>query len=82
MHHSQRFLTLSIFNWSLVSTDIFRVLTIISHFQILLSSEDLKMMIDEVSGRKGSGFDKRGTPLGPGTVNLQTFLQLMGNSSW
>jgi hypothetical protein len=49
---------------------------------MLLSSEDLKMMVDEVSGRRGSGFDIRGTPLGAGTVNLQTFLQIMGNSSW
>jgi hypothetical protein len=43
--------------------------------QVLLSTEDLRMMIDEVSGRKGIGNET-------GTVNLKTFLQIMEKSSW
>ncbi len=41
-------------------------------FQVLLSNEDLKMMIDEVSGKKGEA----------GTVNLNTFILIMEKSSW
>jgi hypothetical protein len=40
------------------------------------------MMIDEVSGRKGSGTDMRGNPVGPGAVNLRTFLLIIEKSSW
>jgi Ca2+-binding EF-hand superfamily protein len=58
------------------------ILTICFHYQMPLSSEDLKMMVAEVSGRRGSGFNVRGAPLGPGIVNLQTFIEIMGNSSW
>jgi hypothetical protein len=50
--------------------------------QVLLSSEDLKMMIDEVSGRNSSGADIRGNSTGPGSVNLKTFLLIMEKSSW
>ena len=54
-------------------------------FQLLLSTEDLQMMMDEVSGGHGSSsmsFEVEGSPTGQGTVDLKTFLQIIEKSSW
>ncbi len=60
----------------------------ISHaslFQLLLSTEDLQMMMDEVSGGHGSSsmsLEVEGSPTGRGTVDLKTYLQIIEKSSW
>ena len=53
-------------------------------FQMLLSTEDLKMMMDEVSDSHAISvtFQAEETPTGLGTVNLKTFLLIMENSAW
>jgi hypothetical protein len=43
------------------------------HLQIRLSSEDLRMMIDEASDNDNGGV---------GTVGLKTFIGIMANSAW
>ncbi len=45
--------------------------------QVLLSSDDLKMMMDEVA--TGNSDDDAN---GPAVVNLSTFLLIMEHSSW
>ena len=65
-------------------------------FQLLLSAEDLKMMMDEVSDRQAisMSFEAGENPTeagvvrsvanstGLGTVNLKTFLLIMEKSVW
>jgi hypothetical protein len=47
--------------------------------QVLLSTDDLKGMMEEVSGTKiGDGDD----PSGGCTIDLRTFLLIMQYSSW
>ena len=43
--------------------------------QVRLSSEDLRMMVDEAS-------DKRSKGTGINTVDLKTFIGIMENSAW
>jgi hypothetical protein len=50
-------------------------------WQVLLSTEDLNRMIDEVSGNQIGGFESN-TSGSVGTVNLRTFLLIMEHSSW
>jgi hypothetical protein len=40
---------------------------------VRLSSEDLKVMVDEASNNSSKG---------PGTVDLKTFIGIMKNSAW
>jgi hypothetical protein len=42
--------------------------------QVLLSTDDLKMMVRDANSSDSSQ--------SPGTVNLQTFISIMENSSW
>ncbi len=51
---------------------------------MLLSTEDLKMMMDEVSEKQVSrvSLDAGKNPKDLGTVNLETFLLIMENSPW
>ncbi len=52
-------------------------------FQVLLSSEDLLMMIDEASGGTCNCSNGSGKRAGShGTVNLGTFLKIMDNAAW
>ena len=46
--------------------------------QVLLSGDDLKMMMDEVTIERGN-YSSDG---GPATVNLRTFLLIMEHSAW
>ena len=46
--------------------------------QVLLSKDDLKMMISEVSGEHGSAAEDSIVD----TVDLRTFLMIMENSAW
>jgi hypothetical protein len=48
--------------------------------QILLSRDDLQMMINEVSGENCSEFTDG--DFTPGIVSLRTFLIIMENSAW
>jgi hypothetical protein len=49
------------------------------YLQVLLSKDDLKMMIDEVSGKHWSD-TAEDCPVG--TVDLRTFLRIMEHSAW
>jgi hypothetical protein len=48
-------------------------------FQVLLSKEDLKMMIDEISGKDQGNHDE---DCPRDAVNLRSFLLIMENSAW
>jgi hypothetical protein len=52
--------------------------------QLLLATEDLKMMMEEVSGRQDStlSMGENSRPTGQGTIDLKTFLNIMKKSSW
>ncbi len=49
-------------------------------FQMLLSTEDLKMMMDELTDAQP--MEAEDNRAGHGTVNLKTFLQIMEKSTW
>jgi hypothetical protein len=49
------------------------------YLKVLLSSEDLKMMMDEVTMQYNTSSDSDN---GPATVNLRTFLLIMEYSPW
>jgi hypothetical protein len=49
-------------------------------FQVRLSKDDLKMIINEVSGKQSSDSAFESCPIG--TVNLATFLRIMEYSAW
>ncbi len=53
-----------------------RLMRVPFHFQMMLSSDDLKMMMEEVT----IGHSQRG--IGPAFVDLRTFLLIMEYSSW
>ncbi len=59
---------------------LYRSVTSILLFQVLLSKEDLKMMMDEVSDKLWSDSAAESCPAG--TVNLAIFLRIMENSAW
>jgi hypothetical protein len=48
------------------------------YLQVLLSKDDLKMMIDEVSGDHCSAAEDCTVS----TVNIETFLLIMENTAW
>jgi hypothetical protein len=49
------------------------------YFQVLLSKDDLRMMLNEVSGKLWSN-NSEDCPIS--TVDLRTFLLIMENSAW
>ncbi len=53
--------------------------TMYVYLQVLLSSDDLKMMMDEVTIGRGNSSSSDGSPP---TVNLRTFLLIMEHSAW